>query len=238
MRSAVPKVLHELCGRPMGLWPVVAALEAGAGRVVVVDSPARPWRRCCRRVSELVVQPVSNGTGGRGARGRAGDRPRGAGGRAERRRAAGERGGDRRAGGGPRRGWGGGDDGHARCWMTPPATAAWCATSAARWRGWWRPRRRATPPRRSSRSARSTPASTRSTAGALLAALPRLSADNAQGELYLPQVLDLLRADGAAVPPTRSTTRTSCSASTTAWRSPRCGRSRSARSSSGTCARG
>ncbi len=34
---------------------------------------------------------------------------------------------------------------------------------------------------------------------ALLAALPRLSADNAQGELYLPQVLDLLRADGAAV---------------------------------------
>ena len=34
---------------------------------------------------------------------------------------------------------------------------------------------------------------------ALLAALPRLSADNAQGELYLPQVLDLLRDDGAVV---------------------------------------
>jgi bifunctional UDP-N-acetylglucosamine pyrophosphorylase/glucosamine-1-phosphate N-acetyltransferase len=34
---------------------------------------------------------------------------------------------------------------------------------------------------------------------ALLAALPRLSADNAQGELYLPQALDLLRADGAAI---------------------------------------
>ena len=34
---------------------------------------------------------------------------------------------------------------------------------------------------------------------ALRAALPRLSADNAQGELYLPQVLDLLRSDGAAV---------------------------------------
>ena len=42
MRSEVPKVLHELCGRPMGLWPVVAALQAGAGKVVVVDSPARP----------------------------------------------------------------------------------------------------------------------------------------------------------------------------------------------------
>jgi bifunctional UDP-N-acetylglucosamine pyrophosphorylase/glucosamine-1-phosphate N-acetyltransferase len=34
---------------------------------------------------------------------------------------------------------------------------------------------------------------------ALRQALPRLSADNAQGELYLPQVLDVLRADGAAV---------------------------------------
>ena len=36
-------------------------------------------------------------------------------------------------------------------------------------------------------------------AKALREALPRLSTDNAQGELYLPQVLDLLRADGAAV---------------------------------------
>ena len=39
MRSNTPKVLHELCGRPMVLWPVQAALQAGAGRVVVVDSP-------------------------------------------------------------------------------------------------------------------------------------------------------------------------------------------------------
>ena len=41
MRSATPKVLHELCGRPMVMWPVTAALEAGASRVVVVDSPER-----------------------------------------------------------------------------------------------------------------------------------------------------------------------------------------------------
>ncbi len=34
---------------------------------------------------------------------------------------------------------------------------------------------------------------------ALRAALPRLTADNAQGELYLPQALDLIRADGAKV---------------------------------------
>ena len=36
MRSQTPKVLHELCGRPMVLWPVQAALQAGAGRVVVL----------------------------------------------------------------------------------------------------------------------------------------------------------------------------------------------------------
>ncbi len=36
-------------------------------------------------------------------------------------------------------------------------------------------------------------------AGALQAALPRLTAENAQGERYLPQVLDILRADGRAV---------------------------------------
>jgi bifunctional UDP-N-acetylglucosamine pyrophosphorylase/glucosamine-1-phosphate N-acetyltransferase len=37
------------------------------------------------------------------------------------------------------------------------------------------------------------------TVQALRQTLPRLSAENAQGELYLPQVIDLLRADGAAV---------------------------------------
>src|SRR4051795_8978581 len=41
MRSALPKVLHPLCGRPLILWPVLAAQEAGAGMVVVVDNPKR-----------------------------------------------------------------------------------------------------------------------------------------------------------------------------------------------------
>ena len=41
MRSALPKVLHPLCGRPLILWPVAAAREAGAGKVVVVDNPKR-----------------------------------------------------------------------------------------------------------------------------------------------------------------------------------------------------
>ncbi len=64
MRSDTPKVLHELCGRPMGLWPVMAALEAGAGKVVVVDSPARPLAGVLPDGVELVVQPQANGTGG------------------------------------------------------------------------------------------------------------------------------------------------------------------------------
>ena len=29
MRSSVPKVLHEVCGRPMVAWPILAAREAG-----------------------------------------------------------------------------------------------------------------------------------------------------------------------------------------------------------------
>ena len=39
MKSAVPKVLHSLAGRPLLHYPVAAAVEAGATRVVVVVSP-------------------------------------------------------------------------------------------------------------------------------------------------------------------------------------------------------
>jgi bifunctional UDP-N-acetylglucosamine pyrophosphorylase / glucosamine-1-phosphate N-acetyltransferase len=41
MRSSLPKVLHPLCGRPLIEWPVAAAREAGAAKVVVVDGPKR-----------------------------------------------------------------------------------------------------------------------------------------------------------------------------------------------------
>jgi bifunctional UDP-N-acetylglucosamine pyrophosphorylase / glucosamine-1-phosphate N-acetyltransferase len=64
MRSKVPKVLHGLCGRPMVLWPVHAALEAGAERVVVVDSPDRALEGVLPEGVELAVQERSNGTGG------------------------------------------------------------------------------------------------------------------------------------------------------------------------------
>jgi bifunctional UDP-N-acetylglucosamine pyrophosphorylase / glucosamine-1-phosphate N-acetyltransferase len=64
MRSDTPKVLHELCGLPMVLWPVRAALAAGAARVVVVDSPARATEAVLPEGVELAVQPEPNGTGG------------------------------------------------------------------------------------------------------------------------------------------------------------------------------
>jgi bifunctional UDP-N-acetylglucosamine pyrophosphorylase/glucosamine-1-phosphate N-acetyltransferase len=64
MRSSTPKVLHELCGLPMLLWPVRAAQAAGAARVVVVDSPALALRKVLPDGVEIVVQPKSDGTGG------------------------------------------------------------------------------------------------------------------------------------------------------------------------------
>jgi bifunctional UDP-N-acetylglucosamine pyrophosphorylase / glucosamine-1-phosphate N-acetyltransferase len=64
MRSRVPKVLHDLCGRPMIAWSVTAALEAGAGKVVVVDGPDRPLNGELPDGVELAIQPEANGTGG------------------------------------------------------------------------------------------------------------------------------------------------------------------------------
>ena len=64
MRSKTPKVLHEICGRPMIAWAVLAAREAGAGRVVVVDGPARALEGHLPEGVEIAVQPVADGTGG------------------------------------------------------------------------------------------------------------------------------------------------------------------------------
>jgi bifunctional UDP-N-acetylglucosamine pyrophosphorylase/glucosamine-1-phosphate N-acetyltransferase len=64
MHSRRPKVLHELCGRPMVLWPVRAALEAGAEQVVVVDAPQRALEPVLPDGVSLAVQERPNGTGG------------------------------------------------------------------------------------------------------------------------------------------------------------------------------
>ena len=63
MRSAVPKVLHPLCGRPLIAWPVAAARAAGAARVVVVDSPKRRLADHLPEGVELAIQEQPLGTG-------------------------------------------------------------------------------------------------------------------------------------------------------------------------------
>jgi bifunctional UDP-N-acetylglucosamine pyrophosphorylase/glucosamine-1-phosphate N-acetyltransferase len=64
MRSAVPKVLHEVCGRPMIAWPILAAREAGAARVCVIVSPERDLSSVLPEGTETIVQPEADGTGG------------------------------------------------------------------------------------------------------------------------------------------------------------------------------
>ncbi|HEY5045833.1 MAG TPA: bifunctional UDP-N-acetylglucosamine diphosphorylase/glucosamine-1-phosphate N-acetyltransferase GlmU [Solirubrobacteraceae bacterium] len=202
MRSQRPKVLHELCGRPMVLWPVHAALEAGAATVVVVDSPRRALEAVLPAAVELVVQPRSDGTGGAVVAALAeldsrldpgatvvvlsGDVPL-VGAHAIRELV----------------------EAHAQS----GAAATIVTTVLEDPRGYGRVVRgpggaveRVVETKKDG-DASAAELEIREVnagiyafdAGALQAALPRLSAENAQGELYLPQVLDILTADRQAV---------------------------------------
>jgi bifunctional UDP-N-acetylglucosamine pyrophosphorylase / glucosamine-1-phosphate N-acetyltransferase len=62
MRSKTPKVLHDLCGRPLVRWPVEAALAAGAEKVVVVGGPDRALEGHLPDGVALAVQPEAKGT--------------------------------------------------------------------------------------------------------------------------------------------------------------------------------
>jgi len=64
MRSELPKMLHPLCGRLLVGWPIAAALAAGADKIVVVDSPAGTLAGNLPDGVTTVVQPEPNGTGG------------------------------------------------------------------------------------------------------------------------------------------------------------------------------
>jgi bifunctional UDP-N-acetylglucosamine pyrophosphorylase/glucosamine-1-phosphate N-acetyltransferase len=206
MRSNTPKVLHDVCGLPMVMWPVRAALEAGAGRVVVVDSPERALERVLPEGVELAVQERANGTGGAvaaamsmlgAADGRAadqaaavlvlsGDVPLVS---AE---AIGEL---------------------LEAHRESGASATMASAILDDPSGYGRVVRdaggaveRVVETKQQGDSTQAEREIREVNTGifvfaehALRAALPRLSADNAQGELYLPQVLDLLRSDGAAV---------------------------------------
>jgi bifunctional UDP-N-acetylglucosamine pyrophosphorylase/glucosamine-1-phosphate N-acetyltransferase len=62
MRSSLPKLLHPLCGRPMVAWPIAAAREAGAGKIVVVDGPERRLDSALGDGVEVAVQDRPLGT--------------------------------------------------------------------------------------------------------------------------------------------------------------------------------
>jgi bifunctional UDP-N-acetylglucosamine pyrophosphorylase/glucosamine-1-phosphate N-acetyltransferase len=63
MRSTVPMMLHDLCGRTLVGWPIVAALEAGAARVVVVDSPEQSLDGHLPDGVTCVIQSAGDGIG-------------------------------------------------------------------------------------------------------------------------------------------------------------------------------
>jgi bifunctional UDP-N-acetylglucosamine pyrophosphorylase / glucosamine-1-phosphate N-acetyltransferase len=202
MRSATPKVLHPICGLPMVLWPVRAALEAGAGRVVVVDSAERALEQVLPPGVELVVQEQADGTGGAVAAALAelgesldadapllilsGDVPL-VGAEAIRQFL----------------------DAH----LTAGADATIATAMLEDPSGYGRivrdgdgevervvETKRPGDSTQAEREIREVNTGIFAFAPAALArALPRLSADNAQGELYLPQVLDILKAEGARI---------------------------------------
>ena len=64
MRSSTPKMLHPVCGRPMVAWPILAAREAGAGRVAAIVSAGRDLSAGLPEDVETVEQPQADGTGG------------------------------------------------------------------------------------------------------------------------------------------------------------------------------
>ena len=185
----------------MILWPVLAALDAGAGSVVVVDSPERPLAAVLPERVTLVVQERPDGTGGAARAGMAalaghapetpvlvlaGDVPLvGAETIAEL------------------------IDAHVASGAVATMASAFLEDPS----GYGRVVRDGSGALERVVETKTAGDATDAereirevntgvfvfAAGALEAALPRLSSANAQGELYLPQVLDLLRADGQPV---------------------------------------
>lgn len=63
MKSRVPKVFHELCGRPMLWWVLRALEEAGMSEIVVVCAPGMRERMASLGNARAIVQEEQLGTG-------------------------------------------------------------------------------------------------------------------------------------------------------------------------------
>ena len=208
MRSARPKPLHRLCGRPMVLHVLDALAELSVTRVVVVVGHRAEWvtktlieHAPPGMAIEFVEQVEQRGTGDAmsvaltGLPDDVGDddgdvvvlpgdtpllRPATLAALVRHHRASGRRRhpADRRAR------------------PTPPGTAGWCGAGTTRWPGW---SSTATPPTRSSRSTRSTPRSTASGGACWPRPCAGCSPANAQGEYYLTDVVGVLYEAGHRV---------------------------------------
>jgi bifunctional UDP-N-acetylglucosamine pyrophosphorylase / glucosamine-1-phosphate N-acetyltransferase len=208
MRSKTPKVLHALCGIPMVLWPVRAALAAGAERILVVDSPARALEPILPAGVELAVQERPDGTGGAVAAALGALRSAESGASAPAPGAAVVvlSGDVPLVGAETIRGL-------VEVHLESGAAATMASTMLEDPSGYGRVGRDATGTVERVVETKERGDSTQAereirevntgifvfAANALRQALPRLSAENAQGELYLPQVLGLLKAEGASV---------------------------------------
>jgi bifunctional UDP-N-acetylglucosamine pyrophosphorylase/glucosamine-1-phosphate N-acetyltransferase len=55
-------MLHPVCGQPLVQWPIAAAREAGADRIILVDSPERRLQALAGEGIEIAVQEQPLGT--------------------------------------------------------------------------------------------------------------------------------------------------------------------------------
>ena len=207
MRSATPKVLHPLCGRPMLLHVLDTLVELPLERIVVVvgHGAERVTKTLQEQLAteipvEFVEQRVQRGTGDAASVGahrlRRRARRRRRRDRAHRRHPAAA---GRHAGRRSRRSTGSPTP-PRRCSppssTTPRATGGSCATPAATSSG---SSSRPTPTVPSSRSREVNPSIYCFRRAFLAPALRRLSPENAQGEYYLTDVVGVLRQAGHAV---------------------------------------
>lgn len=64
MKSKMPKVLHRVCGKPLTKWVIDASKEAGADKVVtIIGHGADMVRETLGNVSEFALQAEQKGTG-------------------------------------------------------------------------------------------------------------------------------------------------------------------------------
>ena len=199
MRSALPKALHPIAGRPMLQPPAGRLRSAVFDRIVVVVGPGMPALERAAAPHATVVQAERLGTGHAAlqAAPRAGRLRRRRGG-ALRRQPADHRGDAPPAAGRAaprrRRRW--------RCWRcarpTRAATAGWCRTSR---QGDVRAHRGMGGCRRGGarRSASATPACSAPRPPTCSAGCGAVRNDNAKGEYYLTDVVALARAEGRRV---------------------------------------